>query len=123
MLLDDMEEAERKEYVNEADKNGITPVFLARQKGEQLVLYLSGCVIACTAYQHVIASCVTALGSTGRLKGEPKSLPAAHPKLCGCVCGMSACQQAQRGHVAAFMASSTKYVPGGMLSGCQHGST
>eukprot|EP00891_Asterochloris_glomerata_P006362 jgi/Astpho2/6362/e_gw1.00091.64.1_t len=35
VLLDDMEEAERKEYVNEADKNGITPVYLARQKGDE----------------------------------------------------------------------------------------
>ena len=47
VLLDDMEEAERKEYVNEADKNGITPVYLARQKGEQSVL--SSCVGACMA--------------------------------------------------------------------------
>ena len=49
MLLDDMEEAERKEYVNEADKNGITPVYLARQKGERSVLYLSICIVACAA--------------------------------------------------------------------------
>ena len=50
VLLDDMEEAERKEYVNEADKNGITPVYLARQKGEQSDLHLSGCVDACMSH-------------------------------------------------------------------------
>lgn len=50
VLLDDMEEAERKEYVNEADKNGITPVYLARQKGKLSALYLSGCVVACMAH-------------------------------------------------------------------------
>lgn len=34
VLLEDLEPGERTEYVNEADRNGITPVFLAKQRGE-----------------------------------------------------------------------------------------
>ena len=71
MLLDDMEEAERKEYVNEADKNGITPVYLARQKGESCVLHLAGCAVACMA--HVCMSLRLAwqhMADMGRLSRE-----------------------------------------------------
>ena len=32
-LLEDLEEEERVAFLNDADKNGITPVFLAKQKG------------------------------------------------------------------------------------------
>ena len=77
MLLDDMEEAERKEYVNEADKNGITPVYLARQKGERCVLHLSGCLVACMA--RVCTSLCPAwqhMAEMGRLKeGRAKGSP------------------------------------------------
>ncbi|DBA82248.1 hypothetical protein WJX79_006826 [Trebouxia sp. C0005] len=34
VLLEDLEKADRLEYVNAADKSGITPVFLAKQRGE-----------------------------------------------------------------------------------------
>lgn len=33
VLLEDLEKADRLEYVNAADKSGITPVFLAKQRG------------------------------------------------------------------------------------------
>lgn len=33
VLLEDLEKADRMEYVNAADKSGITPVFLAKQRG------------------------------------------------------------------------------------------
>eukprot|EP00884_Botryococcus_braunii_P013152 jgi/Botrbrau1/21838/Bobra.0190s0052.1 len=35
VLLEDLPVQEREEYVNEPDRNGITPVFLAKQKGEE----------------------------------------------------------------------------------------
>lgn len=35
VLLEDLEKADRLEYVNAADKSGITPVFLAKQRGGQ----------------------------------------------------------------------------------------
>ncbi|KAK9835913.1 hypothetical protein WJX74_010869 [Apatococcus lobatus] len=34
-LLEDLDEEERVAFLNDADKNGITPVFLAKQKGEE----------------------------------------------------------------------------------------
>ncbi len=33
VLLEDLEKADRLEYVNAADKSGMTPVFLAKQRG------------------------------------------------------------------------------------------
>lgn len=33
-LLEDLDEEERVAFLNDADKNGITPVFLAKQKGD-----------------------------------------------------------------------------------------
>ena len=33
VLLEDLDKADKLEYVNAADKSGITPVFLAKQKG------------------------------------------------------------------------------------------
>ncbi len=36
VLLEDLEKPDRLEYVNAADKSGITPVFLAKQRGEQI---------------------------------------------------------------------------------------
>ena len=38
VLLEDLEKADRLEYVNAADKSGITPVFLAKQRGTLLPL-------------------------------------------------------------------------------------
>ena len=35
-LLEDLDTEERVAFLNDADKNGITPVFLAKQKGEFL---------------------------------------------------------------------------------------
>ena len=32
VLLEDLEKPERLEYINAADKSGITPVFLAKQR-------------------------------------------------------------------------------------------
>ena len=36
VLLEDLDKADKLEYINAADKSGITPVFLAKQKGALL---------------------------------------------------------------------------------------
>lgn len=49
VLLEDLEKADRLEYVNAADKSGITPVFLAKQRGllpSFNHLYIA-CVVSC----------------------------------------------------------------------------
>ncbi|KAL3152721.1 hypothetical protein ABBQ38_012312 [Trebouxia sp. C0009 RCD-2024] len=46
VLLEDLEKTDRVEYVNAADKSGITPVFLAKQRGEDALpsfKYLMAC--------------------------------------------------------------------------------
>ena len=55
VLLEDLEKADRLEYVNAADKSGITPVFLAKQRGLLLCLRL-----LCAAY---IFDCVDSIHS------------------------------------------------------------
>lgn len=52
VLLEDLEKADRLEYVNAADKSGITPVFLAKQRGLLLCLRLlcAAYIFDCTQY-------------------------------------------------------------------------
>ena len=45
VLLEDLDKADKLEYVNAADKSGITPVFLAKQKGD--LLPCAGTVLSC----------------------------------------------------------------------------
>lgn len=47
VLLEDLEKADRLEYVNAADKSGITPVFLAKQRGRNTSFVQSVSLVAC----------------------------------------------------------------------------
>lgn len=47
VLLEDLDKADQLEYVNAADKSGITPVFLAKQRGRLLLALLTAA--SCTA--------------------------------------------------------------------------
>ena len=57
-LLEDLDEEERVAFLNDADKNGITPVFLAKQKGGHLAqLPLLGFMsLQCRRLQGPLAS-------------------------------------------------------------------
>lgn len=57
VLLEDLEKADRREYVNAADKSGITPVFLAKQRGRNTSLFNLSVWLLASLMELMLISC------------------------------------------------------------------